>query len=320
MLDNLVRVQNHFASLKAANCSPTLELDNAMNLAILKVVALAENARKPGLNLQTFDSFSAFAQVLKSGVQAPFRGLIPMPNDSQHRLAVDVTFQDGKASIIAVESMNIEGLPEHFDLHQLGMLAELPESARMTVIASNAQMSQADCAIFAASSALKMHENAELFATMHRQQFAGEPLGETALKEDQDASEGRIGLVDGTSLLPAGFVKHANSKTQLNAWLSVNGGAANVPASSKRPDGPTLLSRHENLRVTRTGENGPKPMGISIEDKRMTLLSRCIRYLSQAPDNEVSMALQSFERYTPDLDEKLHKAAPLVTGQIYRKP
>jgi hypothetical protein len=316
-LDKLSRVQAHFTSLLAANCSPTLELDNSLDLAILKAVALAENARKPGLNLRVFDLFAEFGQALKSGSRIPFRAVIPLPYDAAHRLAVDVAFPRGRPSIIAVESLGIEGLTEHFNLHQLGIMAEIPASARMTMIASNAQQSQADCAIFSVSAALKMHFHANEFSAMHQQQSGGLPIGKSALAQDDDISDGRIDLVDGTPLLPADFVKHAQSRTRLTNWVELHG-ARNQPASSSRHGGPTLLQRHDALRVTRFSEDGALGMSVSIERKRLELLKRAINHLRHAPDRDVREVLQGFEHHVPDLDEQLQNAAPRVMGQISR--
>ena len=270
------------------------------------------------LNLKTFDSFDAFAAALKSGDQKPFRAVVPMPM-SPHRVAVDVKFQQGAASVIAVEALGVEGMTEHFDLMQHGMLDALPASARLTVLTSNAQRSLAGCVIFAASAALKLHENAGLIDDLHSKQMSGQPIGVSALTADQDAGAGRIRLADGKPLLPLGFVKHAQSKTKLEEWLN-HRGMQDVQASAKQLGGPTLLQRHEARRVKRFDDVAERTrnFGASIEDKRIVLLTRAIEHLRSAPDDEVQSVLAGMARHVPDFDQALAKATPGVTGQVNR--
>lgn len=317
-IGKLERMKDHFVALKQANCSTTQELDSPMDRACLKAIALAENARKPGLNLKTFDSFDEFAAALKSGDQQPFRAVVPMPM-SPHRVAVDVKFQQGAASVIAVEALGVEGMTEHFDLMQHGMLHALPASARLTVLTSNAQQSLAGCVIFASSAALKLHENAAAIDAMHSRQMSGQPIGASALAEDQDAGAGRIGLVDGKPLLPLGFVKHAQSKTKLEEWLDVRG-VQDAQASTKQLGGPTLLQRHHARRVERFDDAAARTrtFGASIEDKRIVLLNRAIEHLRSAPDDEVQDVLDGMARHVPDFDQALAKATPGVAGQVNR--
>lgn len=317
-IGRLERMKSHFAVLKEANCSTVQVLDSAMDRACLPAIALAENMRKPGLNFRVFDSFAEFAQALKSDDPKPFRAVVPLPI-SAHRIALDVKFQQGAASVIAVDSMGIEGLTEHFDLTQLAMLDTLPASARLTVITSNAQISDAGCTMFAASAVLKMHENAGLINDMHDKQLGSRPIGPSALMQDQDSGEGRIGLIDGKPLLPPGFVKHTQLETTLQAWLAQHGGP-DIPASTRRTGGPTLLARHGTHSVDRFDSAQPAMLTIStsIESKRIALLNRAIAHLRHAPDSEVDRALAAMHHHVPDLEQALARAEPHVTGQVSR--
>lgn len=314
----LERMKNHFAKLKEANCSTVQALDSMMDRACLPAIALAENMRKPGLNLRVFDSFAEFANALKSVDQKPFRAIAPLPI-SMHRIAMDVKFQQGAASVIAVDSMGIEGMTEHFDLTQLSMLDALPASARLTVLTSNVQTSDAGCTMFAASAALKMHENAKPINAMHDRQLESEPIGPSALLQDEDSGEGRIGLIDGKPLLPSGFVKHTQVKTTLQEWLAAHGGQ-DIPASTKRTGGPTLLGRQGTHSVQRfdDAESTMLTVSTSIESKRIALLTRAIEHLRHAPDSEIDRALAGMHRYVPDLGQTLARAEPRVTGQVNR--
>ena len=135
------------------------------------------------------------------------------------------------------------------------------------------------------------------------------------------SGNGRFNLVDGNAILPKGFIKHVESRTRLNSWLEAHPDQMNELATENREAGPTLMERHNNLRVERSNWGEKLTFSTSIEQKRIDLLSRTIAHLENAtPDAETRDAIQGFQHHVPDIDELLRLAKPQVSGQVSRVP
>jgi hypothetical protein len=161
-----------------------------------------------------------------------------------------------------------------------------------------------------------------MFDALHRQNVSGAPL-KTSLggEAKQYLADGNIRLVDGTSVLPADFVKHAQSEQTIDAWMRANPSA--YANASVNKAGQTLKERHDANATTRfqspqqvhharmQGKNpavNSTKMSTSIERKRLAYIDRAMAYFSQAPAEVGAQALtsmQSIDRASSDMRKPL---------------
>ena len=311
VLGNLTAVRARFATLHAGNWQTAID-DEKYDAAILPALVMSENARRPDLNLHLVSSTDGPAVANKVS-QLPFlsrqRIMFSLPPENRH-ITADVRRSRGKTSIIAIDPLSPErgGYKDHWQTKYLPFLkSQFGDDVAVTVLTLDTQMSGSDSRIYGLTHASKMADNAIMFDALHRQNMSGAPL-RTSLggEAKQYLADGNIRLVDGTGVLPADFVKHAQSKQALGAWMQANPSA--YANASVNKAGQTLATRHDANATTRfqspqqvvharmQGQNpavNSTKMSTSIERKRLAYIDRAMAYFSEAPAEVSAQALTS---------------------------
>jgi hypothetical protein len=326
VLGNLTAVRARFAALHTGNWQTAID-DETHDAAILPALVMSENARRPDLNLHLVSPTDGFAVANKVN-QLPFltrqRVMFSLPPENRH-ITADVRRSRGKTSIIAIDPLSPErgGYKDHWQANYLPFLkSQFGEDVTVTVLTLDTQISGSDSRIYGLSHASKMADNVAMFDALHRQNVSGAPL-KTSLggEAKQYLADGNIRLVDGTSVLPADFVKHAQSEQTIDAWMRANPSA--YANASVNKAGQTLKERHDANATTRfqspqqvhharmQGKNpavNSTKMSTSIERKRLAYIDRAMAYFSQAPAEVGAQALtsmQSIDRASSDMRKPL---------------
>jgi len=177
----------------AKTCSGTNEALTHLDIKMLPLIADAENARNPGLNLHIFKGpDECFAAIKNQNKQVwsrkqpmnmrvifpPFKG---MPD---HHVALDLQFRPGhRPSVVCFESA-----PGHL-MHMLeSLLQQSLKGAKIKAVPNIIQQSNWDCSMFALNNALKSFKHYDEYtARLH--------------KDEQNLQP------------PPEFLKHAQSKS-----------------------------------------------------------------------------------------------------------
>jgi hypothetical protein len=240
---------NHYAETASALLRKNVQPDHEMtylDMVNLPMLARTENARHPGLNLQTFTDVESFVEAAANPTAGHFRAIVPMQFQGPgllsgvHHVMADVRTEPGQPpSIVFLESGFLGG-------------------------------GNFDCVMFALNFALKSHEHQAVLDDMHNN------LRETGrLTQDVDFERvirGGRGLIGslygpevakeylrginfavGADVLPPAFYKHTHSKTEagrVDKVVAEQAGAADTPDAAGKPPGP-LAQRVEDFRVKR---------------------------------------------------------------------
>ncbi|RQM39562.1 YopJ family acetyltransferase [Erwinia psidii] len=224
-----------------------------MDKKMLPLIAEAENARHPGLNLHVFknadECYKAIKmqnkQVWSSKQPMNMRVLYsPIKGMPDHHVALDVQFRPGhRPSVMCMES----ALGHMMDTIQMGIEHGL-KGAKVKMVGNTIQASQWDCAMYALNNALKLFKH-------HDEYTARVHGGET------DVS------------LPAEFLKHAQSRSHIRESPNKN------DIVSKDKGGlhaETLMHRNLAYRTQRF----EKAYSTSIEGFRFQEIQRAGDYLA----------------------------------------
>ena len=351
---NLTKVKKHFEVLKAENWSPDGR-ELYCDVALLHIAVKAENARKPGLNLHNFDSFSSFAYALERGKLENGRAIFPLPSKGlRHAVAADIRTIDGKISMLVLESLGMKNVQSKYSEDLVSeILKELPENAKLAVLAVDAQKSLNGCRIFALSAASKLAKEPELFNEIHEanasdqvqvlkqinkaeieKRLSDAQSGDSLVDVDENINFPNFRILDIHRLVPPSFQKHTQSKTSLKAWADED----KLAQIRVNKQGETLLSRFNKHIVERYkrdpyAENGKLQwselkqisFGASIEEKRLAYFDRAIAYVDNAPQEEVFDLLRHFYQAWTDYrvsdlpDEEKHIIGMSAVGPQSRQ-
>ena len=305
-IEKLTEIRQRFSALLAANWAPD-KIDIEFDKLVLPFAVAAENARTPGLNL-TLLAKSGDLKGWLADAACPAEGkraIFQLPVPGEHVVAVDVRRRDGRTSMLLIEPPTADNdHVEGFDSYLLPALEKLiPLGTTLTMLALGTQKANSGCHVFALSAASKLADQRVALDVLHDRNLNGQPL-KTQLGRNagQLAGNNRIRLLDGTGVLPAGFVKHSQSGTTLQKWLDAS--PPELADEMVNRKGMTLHARHGAHATTRysqlslesrlkeeEGKSGgalahslaPKRTSTSIEMKRLTYIDRAIDHLRQAP-------------------------------------
>ena len=280
----LAEIQGHFSALEQHNTSPDHH-DLHFDRAVLPILSAAENARTPGLNLKSFETFPSFLEAIQSGALTDGRALFPLPGHTLHIVAVDIKTINGQLSLLVIEPVTVtsksnnravepgpaaNGTNNLLDLYRFPIAPllnnELPGNAKAAVLSLDLQKSPGDCAIFGLSAASKMADEESLFKDLHAKNLAGTlaslapPKPEASSETDEivpaDTAENdvvlfahrRVSVLDARQLLPASFQKHIQSESSAKHWAAAPDNSLEQQVNKQ---GDTLSSRREKYLVQR---------------------------------------------------------------------
>ncbi|HET9644268.1 MAG TPA: YopJ family acetyltransferase, partial [Burkholderiaceae bacterium] len=321
VVDRLKSIQKRFLTLRQENWL-TGDGDDVYDEAVLPALITAENARTPGLNLHLVPKEQGLGEWLKqrrssSGRPSSERLMFSLAPDHIHYLAADVCHRNGKTSIIAMEPFGLHR--DNYgdvwkDDYLPALKKELGEDVKLTIFSLDTQISGHDCRIFAMSHASKMVDNRRLFDALHQQNFDGsQPMTTTGRNARKILGDGNIRIIDGAGVLPAAFVKHAQSAKTVQNWVAAS--YSNFAAGGVNKSGESLPQRYSNraterfrnpvstehaLRAARRQhwlfpakkvEVRSTITNPSIEDKRIVYLQRAIDYFERADETESDQIL-----------------------------
>ncbi|MFB5171459.1 YopJ family acetyltransferase [Erwinia amylovora] len=225
----------------------------AMDRKLLPLLADAENARNPGLNLRTFHKTDECYQAIKAqnkkvqesrqpmsmrAIYPPMRGM------SDHRVALDIQFRPGhRPSVVGYESA-----PGYLAEHLKYGLEHGLRGAKVQVVENTIQNSVRGCSMFALNNALKSFKH-------------------------QDEYTARLHSGEKQVPIPAEFFKHAHSKTLIEGHPHKD---AIVSKDKGGLHAETLLHRNLAYRADRTNHS----YSTSIEGFRLQEIQRAGEFLA----------------------------------------
>jgi hypothetical protein len=309
-LERLGQIKQRFEKLIQGNWAPG-EAEKAFDIAIMPTLVAAENARKPGLTL--LETATDFRHWLRKFCPSDGkRAILPLPGYEKHVVVADVRRVAGETSVLLIDSSTPNDYPsDNYQQNILpGLRACLPPRTALMVIALDTQKALMGCRIFSLTAASKLADQKSKIDEIHLQNLSGESL-KTGLDDDarQVVQQDHVRVFDGAGILPAGFYKHSQSATTLNAWAAaIPPHESGAPVNSKKQTLHERYQAHATERyaspysVRSLSDQGllekvftpdileqiskPKHTSNSIEHKRLALLDRAMDHLRHAPESE----------------------------------
>lgn len=256
----------------------------AADLSNVRSIVDAQNRRKAGLNLHYHGSTASLVEALNQldvneshHQRAVF--CVGSHEGSPHHAAVDIRREPGKPMTLVVMEPAPMGIFAHVESHSqfIGAIKDTPglADARIVVINGNIQKSPADCVMFSLSFASKMHKEAADISKWHDRLANDEPIAPDSVT---DTLPSGVKVLNGHDLLPASFLKHAHSMTDL---LKARPELANAVVGRNDEGAPeTLVGRKGRFSEVRYTKDGQQEPNTSIEYKRYKLLKNSIETLA----------------------------------------
>ncbi|WP_423595285.1 YopJ family acetyltransferase [Roseateles sp. MS654] len=274
---------------------------------LMPLLVASENWRRPQLNLVALHTElaedpdeGATAAAGSSNVRqfieaAPFGRYRALVDDGQHIRAADIHKSEYGVSVVAIDPAQPSNANADNEREEIADLFKenFGEGAKLAFIPLDVQKSGFGCRVFSMSLALKMHAREDVFTDFHHALAADDVWSRVP---DATLTDGDAFIVrDAGHLVDASMMKHSQSRSSIKKYLEDHPDQKRVRVNAKNEE--TLVARAKRHLVTRriperTLPGEPKKtktvkFSNSIELKRIALLERSLRYVAEAPAEEV---------------------------------
>lgn len=259
----------------------------------VKFFAEAENSRKEGLNLKTFNNREEFlshlCQINKNPdiLECHERAVIRFT--PLHFISADIKVRKSEkgeniTTVIFIDSLSNRSQNNAYSLREM-FKNDLFKGAISSAVFLDAdvQTSWMDCAIFSISHALKFHQDQKRFSELHNDmekkylelsEKNGEEFKEIYLKFKSICSAKDYHQ----KFLTSNFYKHTQSRRKLEEIVDARDWEEELVNKS----GCTLLDRYDTKSINIKLNNGKViTKSVSIENKRLVLVQRTIDHINK---------------------------------------
>ncbi len=247
-----------------------------MDVKFLSLLVEMANNEQPERHIYLAGNPALFGNMLIQLVNEGVKSAIFVVNcteDATHFAVFSYSLKNDRVSVIGIEP----ALLVYLDAGRLAravdsFLREQLPGVAFTMIESDLQRSNAECAMYSLALAKKMHKEQAHFAELHDRNRQGELY---SLRGENIGSFSFIPGDEADRYLPVSMLKHAQSPKRPQAYLQQNPDAADKPVNKRNEN---LSDRQQRYLATVAKRDKTITFSTSIFHKRQTEIERAIRW------------------------------------------